>query len=237
MDFTALPLNAEERRAVVLLSGGLDSAVCLALARKAGFACYALTVDYGQRHRLEIERARQQAAGQQAVEHKILSVDLRAIGGSALTSNTEVPPSRPTLTPGAPPPATYVPARNTILLSLGLAWAEVLRAEAIYIGANVVDYSGYPDCRLEYLEAFQNFARLATRAGTSDQWEVRIEAPLVKLAKAEIVRLGQDLAVDFSLTSSCYNPDANGQPCGRCEACTLRAKGFRQAGAQDPLRA
>lgn len=226
-----------ERRAVVLLSGGLDSAVCLALARKAGFACYALTVDYGQRHRLEIERARKQAKAQQAADHKILNVDLRAIGGSALTTNAEVPPSRPTLTPGAPAPATYVPARNTILLSLGLAWAEVLRAEAIYLGANVVDYSGYPDCRPEYLEAFHNLARLATRAGTSDQWEVRIEAPLIKLAKAEIVKLGQELGVDFSLTSSCYNPDVEGRPCGRCEACTLRAKGFRQANAQDPLRA
>ncbi|MEW6516969.1 MAG: 7-cyano-7-deazaguanine synthase QueC [candidate division FCPU426 bacterium] len=225
-----------EHRAVVLLSGGLDSAVCLALARRDGLAAYALTVDYGQRHSLEIERARKQAAAQGAAEHKIVRVDLRAIGGSALTSDQEVPAGRERVEPGAPAPATYVPARNTILLSLGLAWAEVLRAEALYIGANALDYSGYPDCRPEYLAAFQHLARLATQAGTSEHWQVKLEAPLVNLSKADIVRLGRGLQVDFSLTSSCYNPGADSRPCGRCESCLLRAKGFGEAGVQDPLR-
>jgi 7-cyano-7-deazaguanine synthase len=226
-----------ERRAVVLLSGGLDSTVTLAYARREGYTCHALTVDYGQRHRLEIERAARSARALGAREHKVLSVDLRSFGGSVLTSDGPLPEARAAIGPEAGIPGTYVPARNTVFLSLALAWAEVLRAEAIYIGANAVDYSGYPDCRPEYFKAFVSLARLATKAGDQDHWTVRIEAPLLYLSKAEIVRLGRDLNVDFSLTSSCYDPSPDDRPCGICEACLLRRKGFREAGEKDPTEA
>lgn len=227
-----MPLE-KKSKAVVLLSGGLDSAVTLAYAQREGYAVYALTLDYGQRHRLEIDRARKVAAGLGAAEHKIVSVDLRTFGGSALTADIPVPEARESI--GAEGiPATYVPARNTIFLSLALAWAEVLQADAIFIGANAVDYSGYPDCRPEYFAAYENLAALATRDGVQAGWKLRIAAPLLKMSKAQIVRLGKELGVDFSLTSSCYNPSPAGYPCGLCESCQLRQKGFREAGEIDP---
>jgi 7-cyano-7-deazaguanine synthase len=222
-----------EKNAVVLLSGGLDSAVTFAQARRDGYAVYALTFDYGQRHRIEIDRARKVAASLGAVEHKVVAVDLRTFGGSALTADIPVPEAREAIG-AAGIPATYVPARNTIFLSLALAWAEVLKAEAIFIGANAVDYSGYPDCRPEYFAAYEQLAAVATRDGVQDGWKLRIIAPLLKLSKAEIVRLGRELRVDFSLTSSCYNPSPEGRPCGACESCQLRQKGFREAGEIDP---
>jgi 7-cyano-7-deazaguanine synthase len=223
-----------DKKAVVLLSGGLDSAVTLACAWREGYATYALTLDYGQRHRIEIDRARKVAASLGVAEHKVLSVDLRAFGGSALTADIPVPEARNTI--GAEGiPVTYVPARNTIFLSLALAWAEVLGAEAIFIGANAVDYSGYPDCRPEYFTAYENLAVLATRQGVQAGWKLRIAAPLLKMSKAEIVRLGRELKVDFSLTSSCYNPSPEGHPCGACESCRLRKKGFDEAGVIDPV--
>ncbi len=220
------------KKAVILLSGGLDSTVTLAYAKSRGYTCYALTADYGQRHRIEIEQARKIAKAMAVAEHKVIAVDLRAIGGSALTDSIAVPKSRQPV--GAEIPITYVPARNTILLSLALAWAEVVRADAIFIGANAVDYSGYPDCRPEYLQAFEQLAGLATKAGTAEDWRVRIEAPLITLSKAEIVTLGRKLNVDFSLTTSCYHPGPHGRPCGVCDSCRLRQKGFREAGEQDP---
>jgi len=224
------------RKAVVLLSGGLDSTVTLAYARREGFACYALTVDYGQRHRVEIECAARVARAFAAAGHKVLAVNLRVFGGSALTENGPMPEPREVIGHESGVPGTYVPARNTILLSLALAWAEVLRAEAIFMGANAVDYSGYPDCRPEFFRSFAQTARLATKAGDQDQWSVRIETPLLYLSKAEIVCLGRELDVDFSLTRSCYNPSPEGRPCGHCESCLLRAKGFQEAGEEDPAQ-
>lgn len=216
-------------RAVVLLSGGLDSATTLAVARTEARACYALTVDYGQRHRLELDAARRVAAALGAAEHRIARFDLSWIGGSALTDPAQPVPHQP----GDGIPSTYVPARNTILLSLALGWAEVLDAQAVYIGANAVDYSGYPDCRPEYLEAFERLAALATRAGVEGR-PVRIRAPLVRLPKAEIIRTGSRLGVDFALTLSCYDPDPEARACGACDSCRLRAAGFRAAGVPDP---
>ncbi|MCD4813830.1 7-cyano-7-deazaguanine synthase QueC [bacterium] len=224
----------EPKKAVILLSGGLDSAVTFAFAKEHGYACYALTADYGQRHKIEIERAKEIAGVLGACAHKIVQVDLQAFGGSALTGAIPVPDARTTIGDDSEVPGTYVPARNTVLLSLGLAWAEVLHADAIFIGANYVDYSGYPDCRPEYLEAFQALAKLATKAGTGGQWELKIEAPLLKMSKSRIVKLGKELDLDLSLTSSCYNPDSQGTPCGKCEACVLRRKGFAEAGEDDP---
>lgn len=221
------------RKAVILLSGGLDSAVTMAYARSLGYACYALTADYGQRHRIEIQRAGKIAAALQAVEHKVVKVDLRNFGGSVLTGNDPMPDVRENPGDQNDIPGTYVPARNTVLLSLALAWAEVLRAEVIFIGANAVDYSGYPDCRPEYLEAFQQLARLGTKAGTIGAWQIKIEAPLINYSKARIVKLGVKLGVDFSLTISCYNPGPEGRPCGACEACMFRSKGFSEAGVKD----
>jgi 7-cyano-7-deazaguanine synthase len=220
------------KKAVILLSGGLDSAVTLAYAKSQGYSCYALTADYGQRHRIEIAQARQIAKAAAVTEHKVIAVDLRAIGGSALTDSIAVPTARQVA--GVEIPITYVPARNTILLSLALAWAEVVRADAIFIGATVVDYSGYPDCRPEYLQAFEQLARLATKAGATTDWRVRIEAPLINSTKAEIIKLGKKLGVDFSLTTSCYQPGPQGQPCGTCDSCLLRQKGFSEAGEPDP---
>jgi 7-cyano-7-deazaguanine synthase len=219
------------RRAVVLVSGGLDSTTALAVARRDGLECYALTVDYGQRHAAELAAAQRVAAALGAAEHRCLRLDLAQFGGSALTDQSiDVPTVRET---GIP--VTYVPARNTVLLSLALAWAEVLGAEAVYIGVNAVDYSGYPDCRPEFIEAFGRMARLATKAGVEGQpFEVR--TPLIALSKADIIRLGAVLGVDYGMTVSCYQPDDVGRACGVCDACHFRAEGFRQAGIADPTR-
>ncbi len=219
-------------RAVVLLSGGLDSATALAATRADGFAAYALTVRYGQRHVVELEAARRIAAHLGAVEHRIAEVDLRLFGGSALTADIPVPKDGPSASRGTIP-VTYVPARNTILLSLALAWAEVLGAADLVVGVNAVDYSGYPDCRPEYVAAFERMANLATRAGVEGA-PVRIRAPLLHLTKAQIIALGTRLGVDYATTTSCYDPSPEGLACGRCDACALRLKGFREAGLEDP---
>lgn len=225
------------RRAVVLLSGGLDSATALAVAREEGFECYALSFDYGQRHGRELESARRVADSLGAKQHLVLRLDLRAIGGSALTADIAVPKSRSESEMGAGIPVTYVPARNTIFLSHALAWAEVLESSDIFIGVNALDYSGYPDCRPEYIEAFERMANLATRAGVEGTMRLRIHMPLIHLTKAQIVRRGADLGVDFGLTWSCYEPQADGRACGRCDSCLLRAKGFREVGLPDPVPA
>lgn len=217
--------------AVCLVSGGLDSATCLALARRDGFACYALTFDYGQRHRVELDAAARVAASVAAVKHLVMPINLRLFGGSALTDNLDVPKAGDT----SGIPVTYVPARNTVFLALALAWAETLSSSDIFIGVNAVDYSGYPDCRPEFIEAFEHMARLATKAGVEGRGQMRIHTPLVKLSKAEIIRTGQDLGVDFRLTHSCYDPDEHGRSCGLCDSCRLRIKGFREAGLEDPL--
>ena len=223
-------------RAVVLVSGGLDSATVLAIARDRGFASHALTVDYGQRHRLELQAARRVARALGAVEHRIVRVDLRAFGGSALTSNAvRVPKGR---SPGAIArgiPVTYVPARNTILLALALAWAETLGARDLFVGVNAVDYSGYPDCRPAFVRAFERLARLATKAGVERRGRFRIQAPLLRLTKGRIIRKGLALGVDYGLTHSCYDPAPGGRACGRCDACRLRLKGFDEAGVPDPV--
>jgi 7-cyano-7-deazaguanine synthase len=217
--------------AVVLLSGGLDSAVTLAAMRADGYAVHALTIDYGQRHAVEIERAARLAAHYR-VDHRVVSLDLRAFGGSALTAELSVPKDRPE---GAGViPITYVPARNTIFLSLALAWAEVLGAGAIALGVNAVDYSGYPDCRPEYLAAFERLARLATRVGVESGSAPRIVAPLIGLTKADIVRRGVELGVPFELTHSCYDPE-DSAACGRCDSCRIRRRGFEAAGVPDPI--
>lgn len=216
-------------KAVVLLSGGLDSATTLAIARAEVGACYALTIDYGQRHRAELEAAGRVARALGAAEHRTARFDLSWIGGSALTDMNIAVPRQPTESI----PITYVPARNTIFLALALGWAEVLEAEAIYIGANAIDYSGYPDCRPEFLRAFEQLAALATRAGVEGH-PTKIRAPLVNLSKAEIIKTGARLGVDFSLTLSCYDPDAQSRACGVCDACRLRAQGFNTAGLPDP---
>lgn len=219
----------------MLLSGGLDSATALAMARDAGFEVFALSFDYGQRHRVELSRAAEQAALQGAV-HRTAHVDLRAFGGSALTDSIEVPKDRDEAAMGGDIPITYVPARNTVFLSFALAWSEVLGAEAIYIGANAIDYSGYPDCRPEFLEAYERMANLATKAGVEGHG-VKIVAPLLNLTKAQIIQEGLRLGVEYGKTSSCYDPSPEGKPCGRCDSCVLRAKGFAEAGAVDPLYA
>ncbi len=220
------------RAAVVLLSGGMDSATVLAYARREGVAVHALSIDYGQRHRSELEAARRIVEHLGAEEHRVVRVDLRAIGGSALTDETMAVPTAPTV--GIPP--TYVPARNTVFLALALGWAEVLDLRDLYIGANVLDYSGYPDCRPEYLRAFEALAQLATRAGVEEGARFRIHAPLLTLSKAEIVRLGSSLGVDYGLTVSCYRADEEGRACGLCDSCRLRRKGFLEAGLPDPTR-
>lgn len=228
-------VRLEERGgAVVLLSGGLDSATVLAIARARGLDCYALTVDYGQRHRVEVAAARRTALFLGAAAHRVVEVDLRSFGGSALTDSIPVPHSEDAEAIGASIPATYVPARNTILLSLALAWAEVLELTDIYIGANVRDYSGYPDCRPEYLALFERLANLATKAGIEDGREFKIHAPIINLTKAETIRKGMELGVNFSLTHSCYDPAPEGRACGICDACILRRQGFRGAGVEDP---
>jgi len=218
-----------DRKAVVLLSGGLDSATTLAVAHDQGYSCYALSLDYGQRHHAELAAAQRVAEALDVAQHKVIALDLTAIGGSALTDSCIAVPERP----GEGIPVTYVPARNTIFLALALAWAEVLGAWDLFIGVNAVDYSGYPDCRPEYIEAFQRLCQLATRAGVQGG-AFRVHAPLIELSKADIIRLGMRLGVDYGLTVSCYAADDSGRACGRCESCRLRAKGFADAGVQDP---
>jgi 7-cyano-7-deazaguanine synthase len=218
-------------RAVVLLSGGLDSTTTLAVAKRDGHGLYAMTFAYGQRHAHEIDAARRIAKAAGVADHVIVSIDLRAFGGSALTSDIPVPKGG---THSAAIPLTYVPARNTIFLSYALAWAEVLRARHIYIGVNALDYSGYPDCRPEYITAFERMAALATRAGVEGQ-PCEICAPLTDLTKAEIIKLGLSLGVDYSQTTSCYDPSPDGAPCGQCDSCILRLGGFKNAGVKDPL--
>jgi len=226
----------EGQKAVVLVSGGLDSATTLAMARAEGFDCHALSFDYGQRHRAELAAARRVAEGLGATAHRLIKLDLRAIGGSALTDHRiEVPKSAVDTEPAEGIPVTYVPARNTIFLAYALAWAEVLEARHIFIGVNAVDYSGYPDCRPEYIAAFQAMANLATKAGVEGQ-TLRIHTPLIHLRKAEIIREGIRLGVDYAATISCYDPDPEGRACGRCDSCRLRAAGFAAAGVADPTR-
>ena len=217
--------------AVCLLSGGIDSTTCMAFARNEGYECYALTIDYNQRHRAELDAAARVAVSLGAVEHKILKIDLRSLGGSALTDNFDVPKSGV----AAGIPITYVPARNTVFLALAMAWAEVLSSSDIFIGVNAIDYSGYPDCRPEFIAAFEHMAQLATKAGIEGRTDLRIRTPLISLTKAGIIRLGQTLGVDFGLTHSCYDPDASGRPCGLCDSCRIRLKGFEEAGIRDPL--
>ena len=223
-------MSGSTRKAVVLVSGGMDSAVTLALAREQGFACHALSVDYGQRHLSELAAAERVAKLQGALEHKTVHVDLRSIGGSALTADIDVP-----VEGGAGIPVTYVPARNTIMLAVALGWAEVLDARDIFCGVNAVDYSGYPDCRPEFIEAFERLANLATKAGVEGHG-LHVHAPLIRMTKGEIVREGMRLGVDFSRTVSCYQADAQGRACRLCDACRLRAEGFAAAGVADPTR-
>ena len=220
------------KRAVVLLSGGLDSSTVLAMARRDGFEIHAMTFRYGQRHAVEVEAARRIARGARVADHVIVDIDLRTFGGSALTSEVPVPKEHGVSPHGIP--VTYVPARNTIFLSFALAWAEVLEARDIYIGVNAIDYSGYPDCRPEYIAAYERMANLATRAGVEGK-TLSIRAPLIDKSKADIIRLGMSLDVDYSLTTSCYDPAADGAPCGECDACRLRLKGFEEAGVKDPV--
>jgi len=220
--------------AVVLLSGGLDSTTTLAIAKRDGFTPHAMTFRYGQRHELEVDAARRIAVAAGVARHVVVDIDLRVFGGSALTSDIAVPKDRASMD-DAGVPITYVPARNTIFLSYALAWAEVLDARDIFVGVNAVDYSGYPDCRPEYIAAFERMANLATRAGIEGR-EVRIRAPLIELSKAQIIALGIRLGVDYALTTSCYDPDDDGIACGHCDACRLRLKGFADAGLPDPVR-
>ena len=222
-------------KAVVLVSGGMDSAVVLALAREQGFECHALSVAYGQRHTSELAAAAELARAQGAVQHKVVTVDLRSIGGSALTADIDVPEhdAGEPMDPGIP--VTYVPARNTIMLSIALGWAEVLGADDLFCGVNAVDYSGYPDCRPEFVAGFEALANLATKAGVEGH-HLRVHAPLMRMGKADIAREGARLGVDFSRTVSCYQADAEGRACGRCDACRLRADGFAVAGLPDPTR-
>ena len=225
--------HAEARpRAVVLLSGGLDSATCLAIAMRDGFDCYALSFAYGQRHSTELAAAANVAASLGAREHRIMNIDLAAFGGSALTDPGIAVPEQPSV--GVP--VTYVPARNTVFLSLALAWAEVLGAFDIYIGVNAVDYSGYPDCRPQFVAAFETLANLATRAAVEGRGRIRVRAPLIELSKAEIIRRGVELGVDYAQTVSCYQADPQGRACGRCDSCRLRREGFVAAGVADPTR-
>lgn len=223
-------------KAVVLLSGGLDSATVAAIARADGYDVHALSFRYGQRHAAELQAAEQVAAAVGVVDHKVVPIDLRAFGGSALTADIDVPKGRDADAMATGIPITYVPARNTIFLSFALAWAEVLECSDVFIGVNALDYSGYPDCRPEYIEAFQTMARLATKAGVEGTTELTIHAPLIALTKAQIVQRGIDLGVDYSLTVSCYDADDTGAACGACDSCALRRKGFAEAGVADPTR-
>jgi len=222
------------KKAVVLLSGGIDSSTTLAVAKAQGYELYALSFDYNQRHRIELESARKIAKALEVKKHLVIRFDLREIGGSALTSETEVPKSEPQ-SRQSQIPITYVPARNTIFLSFALSWAETLEAEDIFIGANAVDYSGYPDCRPEYLRAFEEMANLATKVSVEGKIKFRINAPLLYMTKAEIIKKGTELGLDYSLTWSCYDPQPDGKPCLQCDSCRFREKGFKEAGVKDPL--
>ena len=227
--------TAPSRPAVVLLSGGLDSSTVLAIAKSQGFAPYALSFRYGQRHIQELKAAESVVAAQGAAKHVVAQIDLREFGGSALTADIAVPKGRSTTDMSHGIPITYVPARNTVFLSFALAWAETLGASDIFIGVNALDYSGYPDCRPEYIAAYETMANLATKAGVEGTQKLKIHTPLINLTKAQIVQEGLRLGVDYGLTSSCYDPGEDGRPCGTCDSCLLRAKGFAEAGVPDPL--
>lgn len=222
------------KKAVILLSGGLDSATAAAIAKAEGYELYALSFRYGQRHAVELECARRVADALGVREFRVVEIDLRAFGGSALTDEIEVPKGRSEAEMSGDIPVTYVPARNTVFLSYALAWAEVLGAEDIFIGVNAVDYSGYPDCRPEFIEAFEKMANLATKAAVTGKQQLKIHVPLISLTKGEIVRKGLELGVDYALTSSCYDPGPDGAACGECDTCKLRMKGFEEAGMDDP---
>ncbi len=224
------------KAAVILLSGGVDSATTLAIARHEGYACHAISFDYGQRHRFELEAAARVARSLGVGRHVTIPFDLRAIGGSSLTADIPVPRDQDPGSMGAQIPSTYVPARNTIFLSFAMGWAEVLGAYDLFIGANAIDYSGYPDCRPEYIAAFEHLANLATRAGVTGEGKFNIHAPLIEMSKADILRTGVRLGVDYALTTSCYDPADDGAACGRCDACILRRNGFEEAGIEDPTR-
>jgi 7-cyano-7-deazaguanine synthase len=228
-------MTQDSKRAVVLVSGGLDSATALAMACRDGFEPFALSFDYGQRHRFELDAARRVCQATGVMRHLIFGLDLRSIGGSSLTSDLPVPKDRSEGEMSAGIPATYVPARNTIFLSIALGWAETLGAYDIYLGVNAIDYSGYPDCRPEYIAAFERLANLGTKVGVEGTGVWKIHTPLIRMGKAEIIKTGISLGVDYSLTHSCYDPDATGRPCGRCDSCELRLKGFAEAGLRDPL--
>jgi 7-cyano-7-deazaguanine synthase len=223
------------KKAVVLLSGGLDSTTVLAIAKSTGYAVYAMSFRYGQRHAIELESARRVAESMGVEKHLIVDIDLRAIGGSALTDEIEVPKERSNEAMNSGIPVTYVPARNTVFLSFALAWAETLNAADIFIGVNALDYSGYPDCRPEYIEAYEHMANLATKAGVEGNLKLKIHTPLISMTKAQIIQAGLALGVDYSLTHSCYDPTAQGLACGKCDSCLLRLKGFAEANAKDPL--
>jgi 7-cyano-7-deazaguanine synthase len=223
-----------KKKAVILLSGGLDSATALADAKAKGFECFAMSFDYGQRHRVELELAKQQASIQGVTKHIVVNVDLRQFGGSALTADIDVPKDRDEATMDAEIPITYVPARNTVFLSYALAWSEVLGANDIYIGVNALDYSGYPDCRPEYISSFETMANLATKAAVTGN-KMSIHTPLIDLTKAQIIAMGLNLGVQYDLTSSCYDPEPCGKPCRHCDSCILREKGFETLGVTDPL--
>jgi 7-cyano-7-deazaguanine synthase len=233
-----MPVNAAAARpAVILLSGGLDSATVLAIARHQGYTPYALSFNYGQRHTFELQAAAAVARAQGVARHVVAKIDLREFGGSALTADIAVPKGRSVDDMAHGVPVTYVPARNTVFLSFALAWAETLGASDIFVGVNALDYSGYPDCRPAYIAAFEAMANLATKAGVEGQQRLKIQAPLIAMTKAQIVQAGLQLGVDYALTSSCYDPGDDGKPCGACDACLLRARGFEQAGLADPLLA
>ncbi len=223
------------KKAVVLLSGGLDSSTCVAMAQDQGFDVYGLSFSYGQRHTVELDASKRIAKAMGIVRHEVINIDLRAFGGSALTDDIDVPKGRDEGEIDGEIPVTYVPARNTIFLSFALAFAETIGADDIYIGVNALDYSGYPDCRPEYIAAYQQMARLATKVGVEGDQGVRINTPLIGMTKAEIIKTGLSLGVDYSMTTSCYDPDENGISCGKCDACLLRLKGFKEADATDPI--
>jgi len=231
----AIGMDKSLRPAVVLLSGGLDSATVLAIAKRQGFACHALSFGYGQRHAMELEAADRVARSLGTASHKTVQIDLRQFGGSALTSELAVPKKASAAEIGGEIPITYVPARNTIFLSFALAFAEVRGASDIFIGVNALDYSGYPDCRPEYIAAFERMANLATKAAVEGRQRLKIHTPLIQLTKGQIIQRGLELGVDYSLTSSCYDPDPAGRACGRCDSCLLRLKGFAQNGVRDPI--
>jgi len=231
-----MAVSEQVKKAVVLLSGGLDSATVLAIAKAEGYEPNALSFNYGQRHAWELEAARRVAASMGAAQHRIANIDLRIFGGSALTDDIAVPKGRKAAEMAEGIPITYVPARNTIFLAFALAWAEVLGANDVFIGVNALDYSGYPDCRPEYIAAFEKMSNLATKAGVEGRQKLKIHTPLIALTKAQIIGRGVALGVDYSMTSSCYDPGPNGAPCGECDSCLLRQKGFSEAGIEDPLR-